>query len=199
MNLVKRALISVFKKDDIVNLARALVKRNVEIVSTGGTARVLVEAGLPVTDVSAVSGFPEILDGRLKTLHPAILGGLLARHENSQHQAALKEHGLEYFQLVVVNLYPFTETRDRPGATPEEVVEMIDIGGPTMIRAAAKNHGSVAVVTDPADYEKLLGDLNEHDGGLCKKFRRKLAAKAFACTAEYDQHIAAWMQEQTGS
>ena len=192
-NPVRRALLSVSDKTGLVDLARDLTEKfNVEILSTGGTARALKEAGIPVTDVSDVTGFPEIMDGRVKTLHPNIHGGLLAVRGNAEHEAAMNEHGIAPIDLLVVNLYPFEETL-ASGADYDTCVENIDIGGPAMIRAAAKNHASVAVVTDAADYGKLLGDMEQHAGGTCAKFRRKLAQKAFARTAEYDAAISNWL------
>ncbi len=190
---VRRALISVSDKTGLVEFARALAGRfGVEILSTGGTARALKEAGVMVRDVADVTGFPEIMDGRVKTLHPAIHGGLLAVRGNEQHEAAMAEHGIAPIDLLVVNLYPFEETV-ASGADYDTCVENIDIGGPAMIRAAAKNHASVAVVTDAADYDKLLGDMEQHGGGTCAKFRRKLAQKAYARTAAYDAAISNWL------
>ncbi len=190
---VRRALISVSDKSGLVDFARALVDEfSVEIISTGGTARALAEAGIKVTDISQVTNFPEIMDGRVKTLHPAVHGGLLAVRGNAEHEAAMKEHAIEPIDLLVVNLYPFEETL-ASGADYDTCVENIDIGGPAMIRAAAKNHASVAVVVDPADYDKLLGDMAQHGGATCAKFRRKLAQKAYARTAAYDAAISNWL------
>ena len=190
---VRRALLSVSDKSGLVDFARTLAEKyGVEILSTGGTARALKEAGIPVVDVSEVTGFPEIMDGRVKTLHPKIHGGLLAVRGNAEHEAAMKAHGIGPIDLLVVNLYPFEETL-ASGADYDTCVENIDIGGPAMIRAAAKNHASVAVVVDPADYDKLLGDMEQHGGGTCSKFRRKLAQKAFARTAAYDAAISNWL------
>ncbi len=190
---VRRALLSVSDKSGLVDFARTLAEKyGVEILSTGGTARTLKDAGIPVTDVSEVTGFPEIMDGRVKTLHPNIHGGLLAVRGNAEHEAAMKAHGIGPIDLLVVNLYPFEETL-ASGAGYDACVENIDIGGPAMIRAAAKNHAFVAVVVDPADYEKLLGDMEQHGGGTCSKFRRKLAQKAFARTAAYDAAISNWL------
>ena len=190
---VRRALLSVSDKSGLVDFARTLAEKyGVEILSTGGTARALKEAGIPVIDVSEVTGFPEIMDGRVKTLHPKIHGGLLAVRGNAEHEAAMEAHGIGPIDLLVVNLYPFEETL-ASGADYDTCVENIDIGGPAMIRAAAKNHASVAVVVDPADYDKLLGDMEQHGGGTCSKFRRKLAQKAFARTAAYDAAISNWL------
>ncbi len=190
---MRRALVSVSDKTGLVEFAKALVEKfGVEIVSTGGTARALTEAGIPVKDVSDVTGFPEIMDGRVKTLHPAVHGGILAVRGNAEHEAAMEEHGSAPIDRVVVNLYPFEETLVK-GADYDTIVENIDIGGPAMIRAAAKNHTSVTVVVDPADYDKVLGDMEQHGGGTCAKFRRKLAQKAFARTAAYDAAISNWL------
>lgn len=188
----KRALLSVSDKTGLVDLARGLVELGWELISTGGTARTLTAAGLPVTEVAAVTGFPEILDGRVKTLHPKIHGGILAR-PTPEHLDQLQEQGIQPIDLVVVNLYPFRETIARPGVTPEEAIENIDIGGPTMVRAAAKNHERVAVVVDPASYSEVLAELREK-GNLSTATRRRLAAAAFAHTAAYDAAIAAYFQ-----
>ncbi|WP_258358520.1 bifunctional phosphoribosylaminoimidazolecarboxamide formyltransferase/IMP cyclohydrolase [Moorella sulfitireducens (nom. illeg.)] len=188
----KRALLSVSDKTGLVELARGLVELGWELISTGGTARTLREAGLPVTEVADVTGFPEILDGRVKTLHPKIHGGILAR-PTPEHMAHLQEQGIKSIDLVVVNLYPFRETIARPGVTPEEAIENIDIGGPAMVRAAAKNHERVAVVVDPAGYSEVLAELREK-GDLSPATRRRLAAAAFAHTAAYDGAVAAYFQ-----
>ena len=188
----RRALLSVSDKSGLVDFARGLTALGVELVSTGGTARHLRAAGLDVVSVSTVTGFPEILDGRVKTLHPRIHAGLLADREKPEHLAALEEHGIERIDLVVVNLYPFRETVARGDASAEEIVEMIDIGGPSMVRAAAKNFGGVAVVVDPADYAGVLAALERGGGVLGGERRRELAAKAFAHTAAYDAAVAAW-------
>lgn len=187
-----RALLSVSDKSGLAAFARGLADLGFELVSTGGTRRHLQEAGLAVTGVSEVTGFPEILDGRVKTLHPKIHGGLLANRELESHRAALVEHGIAPFDLVVVNLYPFEKTIAQPETSAAEAVEMIDIGGPAMIRAAAKNFGSLAVVVDPADYEAVLGA--QQGGGIPWELRRRMAQKAFAHTAAYDAAIAAWME-----
>ncbi len=192
---IRRALLSVFDKTGLVELARALAARAVELVSTGGTARSLREAGLPVVEVSALTGFPEILDGRVKTLHPVIHAGLLAA-DTAEHRATLAHHGIAPFDLLVVNLYPFAATRAR-GASFAECVEQIDVGGPAMLRAAAKNHERVAVLCDPADYPALLAELEGH-GGTRLETRRALAAKVFALTAAYDAQIAAFLEEGRG-
>jgi len=194
---VRRALLSVHDKTGLVGFARGLAARGVELISTGGTARALAEARLPVTDVAAVTGFPEMLDGRIKTLHPAIHGGLLARRDRAEHLAAIARHGIRPIDLLVSNLYPFAETVAR-GASYEECVENIDIGGPALIRAAAKNHAAVAVVTDPREYEAVLADMAANDGATSAALRRRLMALAFERTAAYDAAIAEWLAAQTG-
>ncbi|MBI3750927.1 MAG: bifunctional phosphoribosylaminoimidazolecarboxamide formyltransferase/IMP cyclohydrolase [Chloroflexi bacterium] len=186
----RRALLSVSDKTGLVDFARGLVGHGFELVSTGGTARTLRDAGLPVTDVAAVTGFREMLDGRVKTLHPAIHGGILADTRRPEHREALIEAGIAPFELVVVNLYPFAAAAERPGITLDELVEEIDIGGPTLVRAAAKNHASVAIVTSPARYESVLAALAE-PGGVPLGLRSALAIEAFRHTAAYDARIAA--------
>src|SRR5687768_13112218 len=194
---VQRALISVFDKTGLADFARALVDEfNVELVSTGGTAKFLRDLGLTVTDVADVTGFPEMMDGRVKTLHPKIHGGLLALRDNAEHVAAMTKHGIEPIDLVCINLYPFEQTIATPGVTFEEAIENIDIGGPSMIRSAAKNHRSVLVVTSPERYDKVLGDLREHQGSTCGKHRLKMAQRAFATTAAYDAKIAEYLEKQ---
>jgi phosphoribosylaminoimidazolecarboxamide formyltransferase / IMP cyclohydrolase len=189
---VRRALLSVSEKDGIVELARGLEELGVEIVSTGGTARELAGAGVGARPIEDFTGFPEIMDGRVKTLHPRLYAGLLARRDDEAHLSAGSEQGIEQVDLVCVNLYPFEQTLARGDASDEEIVENIDIGGPTMIRAAAKNSGFAAVVVDPGDYEQLLAELRESDGRLSLQTRTRLAAKAFAYTARYDAAIAGW-------
>ncbi|MEM7424679.1 MAG: bifunctional phosphoribosylaminoimidazolecarboxamide formyltransferase/IMP cyclohydrolase [Pseudomonadota bacterium] len=188
---VRRALLSVSDKSGLIDFARALNAHGIELVSTGGTARAIAEAGLDVRDVSDLTNFPEMMDGRVKTLHPAVHGGILAVRGNAEHERAQDEHDIGNIDLVVVNLYPFEETVAR-GAGYDECVENIDIGGPAMIRAAAKNHESVAVVVDPADYETVLAELGEHQGGTSLSVRQRLAAKAYARTAAYDAAISNW-------
>ncbi len=192
---VRRALISVSDKTGLIELATALSERGVELLSTGGSAKAMRDAGLAVKDVSDVTGFPEMMDGRVKTLHPNVHGGLLALRDNDDHVAAMTKHGIGAIDLLVVNLYPFEETVAK-GADYETCIENIDIGGPAMIRAAAKNAAFVNVVVDVEDYEKLLGDMDQHDGATCPKFRRKLAQKAYARTAAYDAAVSTWMAEQ---
>ncbi|MGD9671096.1 MAG: bifunctional phosphoribosylaminoimidazolecarboxamide formyltransferase/IMP cyclohydrolase [Hyphomicrobiaceae bacterium] len=189
---IRRALISVSDKTGLVGLGRALSEAGVELLSTGGTASALKAAGLKVKDVAEHTGFPEMMDGRLKTLHPKVHGGLLAVRGNPEHEKAAEEHGIGPIDLLVVNLYPFEQTVAK-GAAYDECVENIDIGGPAMIRAAAKNHASITVIVDPADYERLLGDMNQHAGATCPKFRRKMAQKAYARTAAYDGAISNWL------
>ena len=191
---VRRALLSVSDKSGLLELARALAGRNVEILSTGGTARLLSEKGIAVREVASYTGFPEIMDGRVKTLHPKIHGGLLGRRGTDE--AVMAEHDIAPIDLLVVNLYPFAATVARPGCSYEEAVENIDIGGPAMLRAAAKNHEAVLVVVDPADYELLLRELAEHDGGSQFATRARLAAKAFAHTAAYDTMVAGYLAAQ---
>lgn len=188
---IKRALLSVSDKAGLAELGKALQARGVELVSTGGTARALRDAGLDVRDVSDLTGFPEMMDGRVKTLHPIVHGGLLAVRDNAEHAAAMEEHGIGAIDLVVVNLYPFEETVAK-GAAREEVIENIDIGGPSMVRSAAKNHRFVTIVTDPADYDEVLAELDAQSGATTLALRTKLAAKAYAATAAYDAAIANW-------
>jgi phosphoribosylaminoimidazolecarboxamide formyltransferase/IMP cyclohydrolase len=188
---VRRALISLSDKTGIEELAAGLVRHGVEIVSTGGTAAKLRESGANVRDISDLTGFPEMMDGRVKTLHPKVHGGLLGVRDNPDHAAAMTEHDIAPIDLVVVNLYPFLSTV-MSGADRDTVIENIDIGGPSMVRSAAKNHQYVAIVTDPADYAALLAELDENGGSTSLALRRKLAAKAYALTAEYDSTISQW-------
>ncbi len=188
----RRALISVFDKRGLTHLARGLSGLGVELVSTGGTLKFLHEEGIPVVAVSDVTGFPEILEGRVKTLHPRIHAGILARRSRASHAAEIAEHGIAPIDLVVVNLYPFRETA-ASGASPEQVIEMIDVGGPAMLRAAAKNFEGVGVVVDPADYSEILAALTAGRGVLPEALRRRLAAKAFQHTHHYDAAIAEWL------
>lgn len=189
MAKIQRALLSVSDKTGLVQLAQTLAGAGIELISTGGTAKALREAGLQVTDLSAYTGFPEMLDGRVKTLHPKVHGGLLYIRGNEHHEAAIKSHGIQAIDLVVVNLYPFEQTIARKGVTLEEAIENIDIGGPSMLRSAAKNHDSVTVVVDPADYEAVAGQIKA-SGETTLELRRKLAAKIFARTSAYDAAIA---------
>jgi phosphoribosylaminoimidazolecarboxamide formyltransferase/IMP cyclohydrolase len=191
---VRRALISVHDKTGVVDLARGLARLGVEILSTGGTAKLLRESGVAVRDVSEVTGFPEMLDGRVKTLHPKIHGGILARRDVPAHLDALASHDIPPIDLVVVALYPFETTVARSGVTLAEAIEQIDVGGPTMIRAAAKNHGSVAVVTDPSQYRGVLDELNA-GGEISEATRFRLAREAFRRTAQYDAAIAVYLRD----
>jgi phosphoribosylaminoimidazolecarboxamide formyltransferase/IMP cyclohydrolase len=188
---VRRALISLSDKSGLDELAAGLARHNVEIVSTGGTAAKLREAGAQVRDISDLTGFPEMMDGRVKTLHPKVHGGLLGVRDNPEHVAAMQEHAIAPIDLVVVNLYPFLSTV-MSGADRDMVIENIDIGGPSMVRSAAKNHADVAIVTDPSDYAALLSELDANGGATSMELRRRLAAKAFALTAEYDSTISQW-------
>ena len=193
--MIARALLSVSDKTGLVEFAIALAERGVELLSTGGTAKALRDAGLKVIEVADHTGSPEILDGRVKTLHPKVHGGLLGRRDVADHVAQMKEHGIGNIDLVVVNLYPFEATVAR-GADWDETIENIDIGGPAMIRSAAKNHDHVTVVVDPADYQAVLADLAAHGGATTLPLRRKLAAKAYARTAAYDAAISGWFARQ---
>jgi phosphoribosylaminoimidazolecarboxamide formyltransferase/IMP cyclohydrolase len=195
MNRVERALISVHDKTGVADFARGLTDLGVEILSTGGTAQLLRDAGVPVVDVAQVTGFPEMLDGRVKTLHPTIHGGILARRDRPEHLAALERHRIGRIDLVVVTLYPFEATVARAGVTLEEAIENIDIGGPSLIRGAAKNHASVAVITDIAQYGPVLEELRAHEGRLSSETGYRLAFEAFRRTAQYDAAIAAYLRE----
>src|SRR3989440_7468725 len=192
---ITRALLSVSDKSGLIDFARALSGFGIELVSTGGTAKAIAAAGLKVKDVSDLTGFPEMMDGRVKTLHPKVHGGLLAIRDNAEHAKAMKEHGIAPIDLLVVNLYPFEATVDN-GAGFEDCIENIDIGGPAMIRAAAKNHDDVAVVVDVEDYEALLEELAANNGATTLHLRRRLAAKAYARTAAYDAAISNWFAAQ---
>jgi phosphoribosylaminoimidazolecarboxamide formyltransferase/IMP cyclohydrolase len=192
MHRVKQALISVSDKTGIVELAGELAALGVRLLSTGGTARQLAQAGLSVTEVSDYTGFPEMLDGRVKTLHPKVHGGLLARRDSPEHMAAIEHHGIGTIDLLVVNLYPFQQTVSRLDCTLEAAIENIDIGGPAMLRAAAKNHHGVAVIVDPADYRRVLAEIRDH-AGVSEALRFELARKAFAHTAQYDGAIANYL------
>src|SRR6201982_1154238 len=180
-----RALISVSDKSGLVEFARALAEEGIELISTGGTREALADAGLPVLEISELTGFPEMMDGRVKTLHPKVHGGILAVRDNAEHVAAMEAHEIGAIDLLVVNLYPFVQTVAK-GGTRDEIIENIDIGGPSMVRSAAKNHAFVAIVTHPADYATIAR------GETTLDERRKLAAKAYAATATYDSMIASW-------
>ncbi len=194
---ITRALISVSDKTGLIPFAQALRGHGVKLISTGGTSKALQEAGIEVEDVASVTGFPEMLDGRVKTLHPAVHGGILARRDLTAHLDAIAQHGIAPIDLVVVNLYPFAATRAR-GAGFDECLENIDIGGPALIRAAAKNHDGVAVVTDPSDYAAVLAEMATHRGATSLALRKKLAGLAFARTAAYDAEVARWFAELEG-
>lgn len=194
MARMRRAIVSVSDKEGVLEFAAGLARRGVEILSTGGTARLLREAGVPVEEVSSYTGFPEMLDGRVKTLHPKIHGGILGLRDKPEHAAQMKEHGIEPIDLVAVNLYPFEQTVSQEGCTLEEAVEQIDIGGPCMIRASAKNHRHVTVVVDPADYPRVLEELDRLGGETSPELRFQLAAKAFGRTARYDAAISGWLE-----
>jgi len=194
---ISRALISVSDKTGLIEFARALARHGVELVSTGGTRKALAEGGLPALDVADLTGFPEMMDGRVKTLHPGVHGGLLAVRDRNDHAAAMAAHGIRPIDLLVVNLYPFEATVAQ-GADFNTCIENIDIGGPAMIRAAAKNHAHVAVLVDPADYAAMMEQLDQHNGMTTLALRRKLAAKAYARTAVYDAAISGWFAQQVG-
>lgn len=191
---IERALISVTDKTGIVEFAHALVENfGVEVISTGGTAKVLEEAGISVTPIEEFTGFPEMMDGRVKTLHPKVHGGLLARRDSKKHMAEAEEHGIKMIDLVCVNLYEFEKTVAQPDVTFEDAIEHIDIGGPSMLRSAAKNNDSVTVVCDPADYDAILEEMHVHGGATTKNTRRRLAAKVYTRTAAYDTAISMWL------
>jgi phosphoribosylaminoimidazolecarboxamide formyltransferase / IMP cyclohydrolase len=194
MPKVQRAILSVTDKSGLVDFARKLAGLGVELVSTGGTAKLLRESGIAVKDISDLTGFPEMLDGRVKTLHPKVHGGILHRREDAGHRAAVAEHGISAIDMVVVNLYAFEKTAAKPGVHFEELIENIDIGGPSMIRSAAKNFQDVAVVTSPADYEAIAEEMGRSGGGLSKETKWRLAQKAFATTAAYDSAIASTLE-----
>src|SRR4051812_4704086 len=194
---IQRALLSVSDKTGLVPFAKVLAEAGVELISTGGTAKALREGGLNVLDLSAYTGFPEMLDGRVKTLHPKIHGGLLFLRDNPSHSAAVQEHAIQPIDLVVVNLYPFESTIARPEATLDEAIENIDIGGPSMLRSAAKNHEHVTVLMDPADYPVVAEQIRTN-GQTDLELRRKLAARVFARTSAYDAIIAAHLVKTFG-
>ncbi len=194
LHRVRRVLLSVSDKTGVVAFAQALHAYDVELISTGGTAKTLMAAGLPVKDVAEVTGFPEIMDGRVKTLHPLIHGALLGVREDPNHKSAMEQHGICGIDLLVVNLYPFEET-SQSGADRQTILENIDIGGPAMIRAAAKNHAYTGVITAVRDYELVLAELKKHDGCLSLSLRRQLAMRAYEHTAAYDAAIAAWFAQ----
>ncbi len=198
MSKIQRAILSVTDKSGLVDFARQLAALGVELISTGGTAKLLRDSGIAVKDISELTGFPEMLDGRVKTLHPKVHGGILHRRENSAHRAAVAEHGIPAIDMVVVNLYAFEKTAAKPGVRFEELIENIDIGGPSMIRSAAKNFQDVAIVTSPADYAAIAEEMTQSGGSLSKETKWRLAQKAFATTAAYDSAIASTL-ERVGS
>ena len=197
MFAIRRALISVTDKTGLVDFAAGLQGFKIHMLSTGGTAKLLRDHGVPITEVSDYTGFPEMLDGRVKTLHPKIHGGILGIRENDAHVKTMAQHQIEPIDMVVVNLYAFVKTIERPGCTLADAIENIDIGGPTLIRAAAKNHPYVAVVTDPADYPHILDEMRRQDGRVSRETSLNLACKAFCLTNTYDGHICDYLQGVT--
>lgn len=193
MAKVRRAIISVSNKKGLVELAKELKNMGVEILSTGGTAKALRDAGIPVKDVSEYTGFPEMLDGRVKTLHPKVHGGLLSRRNNPKDMEEIKKHGIDTIDMVVVNLYPFEETISKPDVTFEDAIENIDIGGPTMLRSASKNFRDVVVLADPSDYEQIVQEMKSLDGDISYETRLHLAKKVFRHTSKYDTIIAEYL------
>ncbi|MAE60493.1 MAG: bifunctional phosphoribosylaminoimidazolecarboxamide formyltransferase/inosine monophosphate cyclohydrolase [Planctomycetaceae bacterium] len=194
---IRRALLSVSDKTDLIPFARKLAALDVTLISTGGTARVLEEAGLTVIPIDQVTGFPEMMDGRVKTLHPKVHGGLLALRDNDDHVKAMKQHDIEPIDLVCINLYPFEQTVADPDVAEPEAIEQIDIGGPSMVRSAAKNHPFVTVVTDAAQYDRVVNELDAHQGSTTLELRRELCTAAFTRTAAYDTAIATWMSRRS--
>lgn len=190
---IKTALVSVSDKTDLIPFARKLIGYGATIISTGGTARALQEAGINVTPIDQVTGFPEMMDGRVKTLHPKVHGGLLALRDKPEHAKAMADHGITPIDLVCVNLYPFEKTVAQPDVTDDEAIEQIDIGGPSMIRSAAKNHRYVTCVTDPRQYDEVGNDMAGNNGATTFTLRRRLATAAFKRTSEYDKAITSWM------
>jgi len=194
MKKIERAILSVTDKSGIVDFAGSLNRLGVRILSTGGTAKALREGGIPVTDISDYTGFPEMLDGRVKTLHPKVHGGLLGRRDNPEHVRMMEEHGIKDIDLLVVNLYQFEKTVARPGVTLDEAIENIDIGGPAMLRSSAKNFRDVTVVTDPADYKVVLEEMERLGGATSLATRFRLAKKVFRITSEYDGAISRYLE-----
>jgi phosphoribosylaminoimidazolecarboxamide formyltransferase / IMP cyclohydrolase len=193
-NKIKRAIISVTDKTGVVEFAKRLAEFGVQILSTGGTAKAMRDGGLSVMDVSEYTGFPEMLDGRVKTLHPKVHGGILGVRDNEEHVKTMKEHGIENIDLLVINLYQFEKTVAKPGVTIEDAIENIDIGGPAMLRSSAKNFKFVTVVTDPADYNIILREMSENRGATTLKTRFRLAKKVFALTHKYDGAISKYLE-----
>src|ERR1700757_2008557 len=194
MSKIQRAILSVTDKTGLVEFASKLAGMDVELISTGGTAKLLRDSGIRVKDISDLTGFPEMLDGRVKTLHPKVHGGILHRRENAAHRSAVAEHGIEPIDMVVVNLYAFEKTAAKAGVHFDELIENIDIGGPSMIRSAAKNFQDVAVVTSPADYAAIAEEMSKSSGSLSDATKWRLAQKAFATTAAYDSAIASTLE-----
>ncbi len=197
MKKIERAIISVTDKSGVVEFARSLAKFGVEILSTGGTAAAMREGGVDVIDISEYTGFPEMLDGRVKTLHPKVHGGLLGLRDNPEHVKTMKAHGIKNIDLIVVNLYQFEKTVAKEGVTLEEAVENIDIGGPTMLRSSAKNYRDVTVIVDPADYDAVLEEMASFEGCTSLKTRFRLAKKVFKLTHEYDGAISRYLESVT--
>ena len=194
MAKIQRALLSVTDKTGLVDFARQLAGMGVELISTGGTAKLLRDSGIAVKDISELTGFPEMLDGRVKTLHPKVHGGILHIRDNPQHRAAVAEHGIEPIDMVVVNLYAFEKTASKPGVEFHDIIENIDIGGPSMVRSAAKNFQDVAIVTSPSDYDAIAKEMQAGGGSLSLQTKWRLAQKAFATTAAYDSAIASTLE-----
>ena len=194
---IKRALVSVSDKEGLGDLARALDKFGVEILSTGGTAKAIRALGIKVKDVSDHTGFPEMLDGRVKTLHPKVHGALLALRDNKEHMKVAKEHGIDLIDMIVVNLYPFEKTVASPGVKPEEAIENIDIGGPSMLRSAAKNYRSVCVVSAPSDYGRVIAEMEKNGGSVSEELMVELGIKVFQMTASYDAAIYAYLSQES--
>jgi phosphoribosylaminoimidazolecarboxamide formyltransferase/IMP cyclohydrolase len=191
-----RALLSTYDRTGLVEFARALVDLGIELISTGGTGRSLKEAGLPVHEVANITGFPEIMDGRVKTLHPHIHGGLLARRDSPEHMATLEKHGIQPIEIVCVNLYPFEKTVAQPGCTLADAIENIDIGGPTMLRAAAKNNASIYVLSSPDQYPETLNRLQASNGHIDPEYGRRLALEVYRKTSAYDAAISAYLADK---
>jgi phosphoribosylaminoimidazolecarboxamide formyltransferase/IMP cyclohydrolase len=196
MAKIKTVLVSVSDKSGVAEFAKELSKFGVNFLSTGGTAKLLRDAGLNVRDVSEYTGFPEMLDGRVKTLHPKVHGGLLGIRSNPEHVKTMKQHGIEEIDMVVINLYPFKQTIAKPGCTLEEAIENIDIGGPTMLRSAAKNFEFVSVIIDPADYKPVLDEMKKSNGEVSRNTNFRLAVKVFQTTHEYDGMITSYLRKQ---
>lgn len=199
MPKINRALISVSDKEGVLEFAKALSSMGIEIISTGGTAKTLSEGGVRVTGISEVTGFPEMMEGRVKTLHPAVHGGLLADRSKSDHMRQIEEQGIKPIDLVAVNLYPFAKTIADPNVSLQDAIENIDIGGPSMVRSSAKNFASVTIIVDPGDYGKVLREINAGNGETSYETRSKLAAKAFSHTAAYDTMISAFFAGKFGA